>query len=155
MYDRFCLPLLSAALVAGLATPAFAQSLEFSRTGDEFDEYRGTIAVSGYYSRVFGDEIIGDQLCFVPTEDSAALIPRKPDDVRMAWFCFDDLAGADRAFDIGNAPSEGYCGYTGTATVTVTDYRVFLPEADGFDLARLLSVDRADPPKPARCDETP
>ena len=155
MYDRFRLHALSAALVAGLAAPALAQTLEFSRTSDEFDEYRGTITVSGYYSRVFDDEVIGDQVCFVPTEDSAALIPRKADDERMAWFCLDDLAGADRAFDIGNAPGEGYCGYTGTATVTVTDYRVFLPETSGFDLARLVSVDRADPPKPSRCDGAP
>lgn len=155
MHIRPTARLACAAALLSLSVPVCAQSLEFRRTAGDYDEYRGTVTVSGYYSRIIDDEIIGNQLCFVPTEDSAALIPRKEDDTRMAWFCFADRDAAARALQVTAPPPAGFCGYTGMATLTITGYRVYLPASEGFDLADLVSIERADPPTPSRCDADP
>lgn len=132
-----------------LALPLFAHAdaLKLQKSTQEFDQYRGQITVNGEYSYYFDDEVAGDVICFHPSAPSDQLIPRKPDDRRSRWFCFRDTQQAAQALKLNKRPKEGYIGYTGHAIVTVGEYAVYKGESDGTDLAKLVSVQKADTPK--------
>ena len=147
--------LLTVLAVAALTLPALssAEGLTFKRSSNGiYDDYTGQITVSGEYSRDFDDEVQGDVVCFVAKGSSAKLIPRKKGDERTPWFCFRNQKAAAQTFKISKRPSnKGYCGYQGTATVTVKQYSVYTEISEGSDLAQLVSAMNVSAPKPTNC----
>ena len=147
--------LLTVLAVAALTLPALssAEGLTFKRSSNGiYDDYTGQITVSGEYSRDFDDEVQGDVVCFVAKGSSAKLIPRKKGDERTPWFCFRNQKAAAQTFKISKRPSnKGYCGYQGTATVTVKQYSVYTEISEGSDLAQLVSAKNVSAPKPTKC----
>ena len=147
--------LLTVLAVATLTLPALssAEGLTFKRSSNGiYDDYTGQITVSGEYSRDFDDEVQGDVVCFVAKGSSAKLIPRKKGDERTPWFCFRNQKTAAQTFKISKRPSnKGYCGYQGTATVTVKQYSVYTEISEGSDLAQLVSAKNVSAPKPTKC----
>lgn len=147
--------LLTVLAVAALTLPALssAEGLTFKRSSNGiYDDYTGQITVSGEYSRDFDDEVQGDVVCFVAKGSSAKLIPRKKGDERTPWFCFRNQKTAAQTFKISKRPSnKGYCGYQGTATVTVKQYSVYTEISEGSDLAQLVSAKNVSAPKPTKC----
>ena len=147
--------LLTVLAVATLTLPALssAEGLTFKRSSNGiYDDYTGQITVSGKYSRDFDDEVQGDVVCFVAKGSSAKLIPRKKGDERTPWFCFRNQKTAAQTFKISKRPSnKGYCGYQGTATVTVKQYSVYTEISEGSDLAQLVSAKNVSAPKPTKC----
>ena len=147
--------LLTVLAVAALTLPALssAEGLTFKRSSNGiYDDYTGQITVSGEYSRDFDDEVQGDVVCFVAKGSSAKLIPRKKGDERTPWFCFRNQKTAAQTFKINNRPAnKGYCGYKGTATVTVNQYSVYREISEGSDLAHMISAKNVSAPKPTKC----
>ena len=141
--------------VTALTLPVLtsAESLQFKRSsGDGYDDYTGQITVSGEYSRDFDDEVQGDVVCFVAKGGSAKLIPRKKGDERSPWFCFRNQKTAAQTFKINNRPAnKGYCGYKGTATVTINQYSTYTEISEGSDLAQLISAKNVSAPKQTKC----
>ena len=147
--------LLTVLAVAALTLPALssAEGLTFKRSSNGiYDDYTGQITVSGEYSRDFDDEVQGDVVCFVAKGASAKLIPRKKGDERTPWFCFRNQKAAAQTFKISKRPAQkGYCGYKGTATVTVNQYSVYREISEGSDLAHMISAKNVSAPKPTKC----
>ncbi|WP_151810356.1 hypothetical protein [Acinetobacter bereziniae] len=137
--------LLAAILSFPLIT--YAEGLKLKNSTGEFDQYTGQITVSGEYSYYFEDEVLGDVVCFHPYAPTDKLIPRKANDQRSRWFCFDQTSQAIKLFKINKKSKQGYEGYSGHATVTVGDYAVYRGESEGFDTAKLISVKKAEAPK--------
>ncbi len=95
--------------------------------------------------------ILGNQVCYFPSNSSAAMLPRAAGDKRLAWFCFSETARATRDLGIPLQSKVGSCGSTGTAIVEVSDYKVFTGEGDGNDVAVLQSVLKKSKALPLTC----
>jgi hypothetical protein len=104
-----------------------------------------------YRTDAESQSILGNQICFFPSTQSAALLPRAPGDERLAWFCFSDTEQAAKHLNIALQPKPGACGTTGTATVEVEDYRVFVREGEGNDVAALRLVLQQSKSSPLPC----
>jgi hypothetical protein len=98
-------------------------------------------------------EVLGRQVCFVPSASSAKLLPRRPSDRRLAWFCFTDSEQAARAFGFPLAALAGACGVTGTASIDVSAFQVFHDEGDGNDVATLVHVHSKSVPARLPCPQ--
>ncbi len=83
-------------------------------------------------------EMLVGEVCFYPNPTSAKLLPRPKSDKRLAWFCFTNTAKAQKL--LGISLGKNHCRVSGTATVKVKNYQVYLEESDGFDTATLLAV---------------
>lgn len=102
-----------------------------------------TLRLEGRYDYRTDEEsrdVLGRQVCFLPSAASARLLPRTPSDRRLAWFCFSDSEEAARAFSFPLAAQAGTCGVTGTALIDVAGYQVYQGEGDGNDVATLVQV---------------
>ena len=95
-------------------------------------------------------EIIGDAVCFFPDRASIPSVPRPALTNRTTWFCFSATPRARAAFSIPEAPSP--CGYAGTGKVIVNNYKPYLGEGDGHDIADLVRVISSEPATALRCD---
>ena len=82
--------------------------------------------------------IIGDAVCFFPDPASISKVPRSPPPKRTLWFCFSATPHALAALAIPATPSR--CGYTGAGRVIVRNYKPYLGEGDGHDVADLVRV---------------
>jgi hypothetical protein len=96
-------------------------------------------------------EVLGRQVCFAPSAASARLLPRRPSDKRLAWFCFTDSEQAARAFGFPLTAQAGACGVTGTASIDVARYQVYQSEGDGNDVATLVQVHSKSAPALLPC----
>ncbi|HZH44324.1 MAG TPA: hypothetical protein VEY50_09625 [Lysobacter sp.] len=111
--------------------------------------------VQGRYSYLTDEmslDMIGPRVCFHPDAASAKTLPQRDGATgRMVWFCFEDSEAVARTLGFELKPPADGCGLEGQASVTVTGYRFGAPNSDETDSARLVSVERAEPPKPVRC----
>lgn len=123
--------------------------------------YKGTVTVSGTFSRSTDREILeffGDRLCFHTDKASAALIPANP--VNGApdeppSFCFSNTKTAMRLLKVPGNITNRHCGYRGKATVTITGFVADLEETATFDTAKLIRVISKTKPEPISCDDQP
>lgn len=102
-----------------------------------------TIVVSGRYeyrTDPESREMLGNLVCFFPSEESAKQLPRRVSDRRLVWFCFRNEKRSKSLLAIPKQSTPASCGLEGDAKVTITDYHVYLGEGDGFDTATLKSV---------------
>jgi hypothetical protein len=98
--------------------------------------------------------VLGEQICFIPDEESAATLPPlQPGDERTRWFCFDNFRTAERKLGLSVAAESPECGLRAIATITVSDYYV-LGDDDGgqTDLATLVDVSERSSPVPIPCE---
>jgi hypothetical protein len=96
-------------------------------------------------------DTIGDAVCFFPDPASAARVPRPPLAPRTVWFCFSATSHARAALAIPEASSP--CGYEGTAKVRVSNYKAYLGEGDGHDVADLIQVLSSELPSKIPCGQ--
>ena len=146
--------MMSVLLVAACGLPmlAGAEGLKFKRSTDKgYDDYTGQITVSGKYSRDFAGDIVGDGVCFDVKGPTAKWIPRKKGDDRNTWFCFRNHQTAVNTFKLAQKPGQGYCGYEGTATVTIKQYSVYTEISEGSDMAQLVSASNVSTPQKTKC----
>ncbi len=110
------------------------------------------VEVSGRYEYRTDAEslnIVGDAVCFFPDSTSIKRVPRPSLTGRTLWFCFSSTSHAHAVLGIPEAPSP--CGYTGAGKVIVSNYKPYLGEGDGHDVADLVRVISSEPPKKIRC----
>ncbi len=91
-------------LVALITFPILAQAQTFKYQKDisGFKHYKGSVTLTGTYSRTLDPEYLdymGDAICFEPNKTSSALIPRPKGDERTAWFCFSNFEQAKKYFN--------------------------------------------------------
>lgn len=110
------------------------------------------LTFTGRYEYNPNDELLGDIVCFYPDAATAKRLPRSETDHRSAWFCFDNIAQSKKMLNISSQHSTSQCGITGTATVFVSQYKVFEEETDGYDSAFLQSVKNNSHIKPLPCN---
>lgn len=92
-----------------------------------------------YKTDIEGSDMLGDNICFYPDAISAKRLPRPKTDQRLAWFCFSNTVYAKKLLGL-DLQKNGDCGASGTATVRVKNYQVYVEESDGFDTAKLVNV---------------
>jgi hypothetical protein len=98
-------------------------------------------------------DVIGRQVCFIPSEPSAQKVPRSAGDKRLRWFCFSNTEAAAQMLGFRlAAPAKG-CGIRGEATVTVSDYVPYTKEGDGNDIATLRAVLKSSTPISLPCSQ--
>lgn len=95
--------------------------------------------------------MLGGRVCFYPSPESAARLPRAPGDMRLAWFCLRNSVRAKALLGTGAAVGKA-CGANGQARISVDEYRAYSGEGDGFDTARLRAVPWRADPQPIPCD---
>ena len=98
-------------------------------------------------------EMLGDNVCFYPNATSAKLLPRPKTDQRLAWFCFSNTAQAKKMFHIPTKRTTSQCRATGTATVDVRQYQVYLEQSSEFDIAILQKVVKKSSTQLVPCQE--
>jgi hypothetical protein len=98
-------------------------------------------------------DIIGQQVCFYPSEPSARLVPRPGNDNRIPWFCFSNSQAAAKMFGFSLAVPTKDCGIRGVATVTVSGYVRHAKEGGGNDIATLKAIQRKSKSEPLPCFE--
>jgi hypothetical protein len=98
-------------------------------------------------------EMLGDNVCFYPNATSAKLLPRPKTDQRLAWFCFSNTEQAKKLLHIPTKRSANQCRASGTATVTVKQYQVYLGQGGEFDTATLQKVVKKSSTQLAPCQE--
>jgi hypothetical protein len=96
-------------------------------------------------------EVVGDFVCFYPSSKSAALLPRPKSDRRLPWFCFSNHHKAKEIFGLSAHIDGAVCGFTGEATIHVSEYITYRGEGDGFDTARLQAASGVTKPKALPC----
>lgn len=134
----------STLLLFGVTAAAAPSALVLEGQVGQLYHYKGTVLLEGVAERRVDKEtteLVGDNLCFIVSAKSRALIPRDKDE-RLAWFCFTERDDAIRALRLPSAPDRGTCGYRMPATVVVGSYVVNRSEAEVFDTAALLAVKR-------------
>lgn len=117
--------------------------------------FTGVVTVSGEFELRTDEttlEVLGEVLCFTPKGETAKLIPRGKGDSRMAWFCFVPQMEAWKLLKIPASPVAGTCGYSGNATIQISNYVVDHNESEVYDEARLVKVISATAPKSLKCD---
>jgi hypothetical protein len=111
--------------------------------------YSGAVIVEGkftYSNSKLNQEIIGDQLCFHPTQKDGALIPRD-NDKRAPWFCFKDSKRAKDLLGISKLLKDPtVCSISGIATVEISNYVVDRAETDTNDVTDLVKVIKKSEP---------
>jgi hypothetical protein len=85
-------------------------------------------------------DIIGNQVCFYPTAETAHRAPRDKNDMRTVWFCFSNTETAMNIFSIPSIRQNSRCGFEGTADVSVSQYVVYRDESSGNDRAKLVGA---------------
>lgn len=136
--------LLCTLLPVGVAAAAAPSALVLEGQVGHLHHYKGSVLLEGVAERRVDKEtteLVGDNLCFIVSARSRALVPRDKDE-RLAWFCFTERDAAIRALRLPSAPAQGTCGYRMPATVVVGSYVVNRSESDVFDTAALLAVKR-------------
>lgn len=134
--------------------PSAAQKLVKEYQNGFLVHYKGTITVSGEFSRYTDPDslnIMGDTLCFYPKGPSAKLIPRV-NDSRSPWFCFANAKQAMQILKVPTQISKKNCGYQGKAELTVTRYIADRAETSTHDTAQLVRVISSTKPEPIRCE---
>ena len=130
--------------------------LTHKKTSGELVFYSGTITVSGKYRWRFDENSLmfdGNSICFDVDQATSSLIPRIGQDKRSAWFCFSNREDAMKLLRIPkNFPSD-YCGFTGNATIEITDYVANLAQHAVHDYARLVRASSSGPSQPFICKE--
>lgn len=96
-------------------------------------------------------EMLGEQVCFYPSEPSSANVPRPTGDRRLAWFCFTNSDQAARLFGFELKSGSHGCGFEGNAKITVTSYQRYTGEGDDHDVAMLDAVLEKSKPAPLPC----
>lgn len=144
-------------LVALMTFPILAQAQTFKYQKDisGFKHYKGSVTLTGTYSRTLDPEYLdymGDTICFEPNKTSSALIPRPKGDERTAWFCFSNFEQAKKTFKLPDTIKKDYCKYEGKATITINDYNLFVEETEGSDLTQLMSAKNITPAKAVKCE---
>ena len=85
-------------------------------------------------------EYIGSQVCFFPDNETAKQIKRENRSNRMVWFCFVPNNEAKIALKVPIKENNN-CGYTGKASVVVTNYKDLGGfQADTAELRRVVSL---------------
>lgn len=116
--------------------------------------HAGEITLEGTYERrtdAYSRQVLGDAVCFIPSEKFEKTLPRPADDERRAWFCFSNRAAAMKALAL---PARGKaCGMRGRATVAVSGYLVGKGDGESVDTARLERVLAKSAPRPIPCNE--
>ncbi len=113
-----------------------------------------SVELSGQYEYRTDAEslnIIGDAVCFFPDPASIERVPRARPLGRTLWFCFSGTPRARAALAIPDAPSP--CGYRGNGKVIVSNYKPYLGEGDGHDVADLERVISSELPQKIPCGD--
>ncbi|MDR0775780.1 MAG: hypothetical protein LBE81_03980 [Azonexus sp.] len=97
-------------------------------------------------------DILGNQVCFLPTPETADRAPRNKNDKRLVWFCFSNNESAMNVLSISGVSQGGGCGFRGTAEVRVSKYVVYRGEGDGNDRAELVSAKAISIPSVIPCE---
>jgi hypothetical protein len=98
-------------------------------------------------------EAYGDTVCFIPSPQSAKLLPRSKSDERAPWLCFSNHAESKTLLGIQAPKGKGNCGATGNATIRVGEYVAV--NSDGscqYDTARLQAVIRKSKQRAIPCN---
>lgn len=114
----------------------------------------GEITLEGTYERrtdAYSRQVLGDAVCFFPSERFERLVPRQAGDERRVWFCFSNRADAAKALAI--PPRARACGARGTATIAISGYAVSKGGGESVDTARLERVLEKSAPRPIPCNE--
>lgn len=98
--------------------------------------FTGTVTVSGAY-RPHPDRPAATALCFYPDAESAAQLPRFPNDDRVSWFCFANHDDAIR--ELGGPEAHG------EATIVINEYHYRYQPTDTHNEAVLRQVLRLGP----------
>ena len=121
----------------------------------EYLMYKGQVQLIGRYVQAQGDasENGSNRICFYPNNTDHMQVPREHGDQRLQWFCFSNADKARQLLKLPTTIAQSSCSYQGTATVTVGEYGVYLPENDqGNDIAKLIAVKRHTPAKAVGCE---
>ncbi len=116
------------------------------------------MTLSGTFSHRTSDmdlEMLGDVVCFEPTEETAQPISqlRSKEDSRMIWFCFSNADQAKADLGIPQEKPENSCGYEGEASIRVSGYELAQPDTDEHDSALLEAVLEKGKIKDIACEE--
>ena len=92
-------------LIALMTLPMLvqAQTFKYQKDISGFKHYKGSVTLTGIYSRTLDPEYLdymGDAICFEPDKKSSALVPRPKGDERTAWFCFSNFEQAKKTFKL-------------------------------------------------------
>lgn len=101
--------------------------------------------VTGTYSyRIDAESVeqLGDTVCFYPLPSSRFRHSRPPNDPRIMWFCFANTEDAKRMLHIPREAEIKECGLEGQATVEINEHQTAKEDTDGYDVVRLLTVQK-------------
>jgi hypothetical protein len=105
--------------------------------------YSGSVILEGvftYSKSQENQEMIGDQVCFSPSQKDGKSIPRE-NDKRVPWFCLKDSKRVKDILGITvllNDPK--VCSVSGNATLEIANYVVDRAETNTNDTAELVRV---------------
>lgn len=130
-----------------LAAPALADFKLVNRDG-RYAEYDGTLTLGGRFERRQDAETLdwrGDRVCFFPEAEAVKKLPRSFPTNKPAMFCFSNSRSAVALLKLPAVPATGFCGFSGTATVTISRYVVENGIGETYDLAMLGQVADVSP----------
>lgn len=130
-----------------LAAPALADFKLVNRDG-RYAEYEGTLTLGGRFERRQDAETLdwrGDRVCFFPEAEAVKKLPRSFPTNKPAMFCFSNSRSAVSLLKLPAVPATGFCGFSGTATVTISRYVVENGIGETYDLAMLGQVADVSP----------
>lgn len=118
-------------------------SLTKIKEDGSFAYYEGVITVSGKYQESYIKEPGYLNLCFYVNKETVSLIPRRDNDNRDPWFCFDNQEKAKTMFGIDDSKiiQDGKTeNISGNATIEVSNYKLLLGDIMGNDSATLDKI---------------
>jgi hypothetical protein len=98
-------------------------------------------------------DILGNQICFYPTPETARRAPRDKNDKRLVWFCFSNTETAMNVLGIAGTKQNDGCGFKGAAEVSVSKYVVLRGEGDDNDRAELVNAKEISTPAVIPCEQ--